>query len=235
MLSWVEAGLAAHRLVLGGRLPSERALASDLGVSRTAVREALKILEAMGVVRSGVGSGPTAGTIVIAEPGAALGSALRLHLATDHLTAADVVETRVLLETWAADRAGGDGPELRQAEDLLDQMDAQNVSIEHFLVLDAAFHLALTRAAGNPLISVMMAALREAIEGYTLSLTARLPNWPRTSHRLRAEHRAILAALRAGDSAEAGTLLRAHIQGYFHEAETGEPPPPAAPAPDPLA
>jgi GntR family transcriptional regulator, transcriptional repressor for pyruvate dehydrogenase complex len=225
VLGWVEAELAAHRLVLGDRLPPERTLAADLAVSRTAVREALKVLEAMGVVRSGVGSGPTAGTVVIAEPGAALGSALRLHLATDHLTAADVVETRVLLETWAAGHAQPHSPELDQAQGLIEKMEASG-DVDHFLVLDAAFHVALTRAAGNPLISAMMAALRESIEGYTRSLTTKLPNWDATSARLRREHRAILAAIRAGDRAGAATQLRRHIEGYFHEAETGIPPRP---------
>ena len=228
MLGWVEAELAAHRLVLGDRLPAERALATDLGVSRTAVREAMKVLEAMGVVRSGVGSGPTAGTIVVAEPGAALSSALRLHLATDHLTAADVVETRVLLETWAAGHAVPHAPELDQADGLIERMDAAGLTVEHFLVLDAAFHVALAHAAGNPLISAMMAALRDSIEGYTLSLTAKLPDWAATCARLRLEHRAILAAIRSADSATASALLRAHIEGYFQEAETGIPPRPAA-------
>lgn len=224
VLGWVEAELAAHRLVLGDRLPAERALATDLGVSRTAVREAVKVLEAMGVVRSGVGSGPTAGTVVIAEPGVALGAALRLHLATNHLTAADVVETRVLLETWAAGHAVLHAAELDRADALIERMGASGVSADHFLILDAGFHVALTRAAGNPLISAMMAALRESIEGYTLSLTAKLPDWAATSARLRLEHRAILTAIRAGDSARAATLLRDHIEGYFHEAETGLPP-----------
>jgi GntR family transcriptional repressor for pyruvate dehydrogenase complex len=214
VLGWVEAELAAHRLVLGDRLPPERALAADLAVSRTAVREALKVLEAMGVVRSGVGSGPAAGTVVIAEPGAALGAALRLHVATDHITASDVVETRVLLETWAAGHAMPDSPELDQAEGLIERMEASGEAVDHFLVLDAAFHVALTRAAGNPLINAMMAALRESIEGYTLSLTAKLPDWTATSTRLRREHRAILAAIRTGDATGAAALLRRHIEGY---------------------
>jgi GntR family transcriptional repressor for pyruvate dehydrogenase complex len=223
VLNWVETELAAHRLVLGDRLPAERALAADLGVSRTATREALKVLEAMGVVRSGVGSGPNAGTIVVAEPGAALGSTLRLHLATDHLSAADVVETRVLLETWAAGHARADAPELDQADRLIERMDAPGLSVERFLVLDAAFHVALTTAAGNPLIGAMMAALRDSIEGYTLSLTGKLPDWAATSARLRREHRSILAAIRAGEHASTDALLRAHIEGYFHEAEATRP------------
>ena len=105
VLQWIENQLSSRELTLGGRLPAERMLAEQLQVSRTSVREAIRILEAMGVVRAGVGSGPDAGTVVIADPTTALSSALRLHVATSHLPVADVVQTRVLLESWAAARA----------------------------------------------------------------------------------------------------------------------------------
>ena len=88
VLTWIENELSGGRLAVGGRLPAERALAEQLKVSRTSVREAIRILEAMGVVRAGVGSGPEAGTVVISDPTAALGSALRLHVATQHLPVA---------------------------------------------------------------------------------------------------------------------------------------------------
>jgi GntR family transcriptional repressor for pyruvate dehydrogenase complex len=68
VLSWIEAELSEGRLTVGGRLPAERTLAEQLKVSRTSVREAIRILEAMGVVRAGVGSGPEAGTVVISDP-----------------------------------------------------------------------------------------------------------------------------------------------------------------------
>src|SRR5881392_1270635 len=105
VLRWIENKLSDGELVIGARLPGERSMAEQLQVSRTSVREAVRILEAMGVVRAGVGSGKDAGTVVIAEPGSALGSTLRLHVATRHLPVADIVETRVLLESWAAERA----------------------------------------------------------------------------------------------------------------------------------
>src|SRR5919107_5766198 len=125
VLSWIENELSGGRLTVGGRLPAERTLAEQLGVSRTSVREAIRVLEAMGVVRAGVGSGPDAGTVVISDPTAALGSALRLHVATQHLPVADIVETRVLLESWAVSHAKPDSPELAGASRLLEKMDAE--------------------------------------------------------------------------------------------------------------
>lgn len=173
----------------------------------------------MGVVRAGVGSGPEAGTVVISDPTAALGSALRLHVATQHLPVADIVETRVLLETWAALRARPDAPELEEAGALLDAMDTpEGLPVGEFLALDVLFHLALANAAGNAVVSAMMGSLRESIQGYAAKLTSNLPDWEATACRLRTEHHAILAAVRNGDGGKAAELIAAHIEGFYKEA-----------------
>jgi GntR family transcriptional repressor for pyruvate dehydrogenase complex len=236
VLHWIEGQLSEGKLAVGGRLPAERTLAERLGVSRTSVREAIRILEAMGVVRAGVGSGPEAGTVVISDPTAALGSALRLHVATQHLPVSDIVETRVLLESWAAAHVRPDAPELAGAAALLDQMDAVGtgaagtessgadaagtggLTVDDFLALDVRFHLALADAAGNAVVSAMMGSLRESIQGYAAQLTANLPDWDATASRLRAEHRGILAAIRDDDGERAAKLVAAHIEGYYREA-----------------
>src|SRR5664279_6016877 len=101
VLARIERDLSAGRLAVGDRLPAERTLAAELGVSRASVREAIRVLEAMGIVRTAVGSGSEAGAVIVADPSAALTAALRLHLATSHFLIADVVATRVLLESWA--------------------------------------------------------------------------------------------------------------------------------------
>lgn len=223
VLAWIEKQLSDGHLVLGGRLPAERALAEKLEVSRTSVREAIRILEAMGVVRAGVGSGKDAGTVVIAEPATALGSALRLHVATQHLPVADIVQTRILLESWAVSRARADAPELLEAGRLLDRMDA-STAVDDFLALDVAFHLSLAEAAGNAVVSAIMGSLREAIEGYAAALTSNLPDWDTTADRLRREHRAILAAVNHHDGGRAAGLVAAHIEGYYREAGLGQNP-----------
>ena len=220
VLKWIEGQLSNGQLVLGGRLPAERSLAEQLQVSRTSVREAIRVLEAMGVLRAGVGSGPDAGTVVIAEPTAALGSALRLHVATSHLPVKDIVETRVLLESWAASRARPESPGLAEAARLLAAMDSCNATDE-FLALDVRFHLALADAAGNAVVSAMMGSLREAIQDYAGRLTGNLPDWNHTAARLRAEHRGILAAITNRDGARAAQLVAEHIEGYYAEAGLG--------------
>ncbi|WP_144721591.1 FadR/GntR family transcriptional regulator [Cellulosimicrobium sp. TH-20] len=227
VLARIEADLAAGRWALGERLPAERALAEELGVSRPSVREALRVLEAMGIVRTAVGSGPDAGATVVDRPAAGLGVAVRLHVASGTLAVRDVVETRVLLETWAVraagDRGAGNGEEvvatLAEAGALLDRMDDPALPAADFRELDATFHVLLVRLAGNALVEAVMTGLRGAIESYVAAGSAALPSWERTAARLRAEHRAVLSAVAEGDGERAAREARAHIEGFY--AETG--------------
>lgn len=218
VLAWAEREIAAGRLRIGQRLPAERSLAEQLQVSRTSVREAIRVLEVMGMVRSGVGSGPEAGTLIIADPSTPFTSAMRLHLASSHLPARDIVESRLLLESWAVEHADSASPFLDSASVLLDAMDDPGLEPERFLQLDAEFHVAVSQAAGNVLISTMMAAMRDAIGQYTRDMIVNLPDWGATAARLRSEHRQIHLEVRAGHAERASELVVAHIEGYYREA-----------------
>ncbi|MFC7614959.1 FadR/GntR family transcriptional regulator [Actinokineospora soli] len=177
------------------------------------------MLQALGVVRSGVGSGPEAGTTVIADPAGGIGAALRLHLATRRLPMADLVGTRAMIEGASARAAAlvPSSPDLDHAEDLLSRMDAPGIDADTYHQLDADFHVTITRAAGNAVNTAIMTALRDAIHHTVLHATAALPDWPRTAARLRREHRAILRAIRAGDGDRAAALVVRHVEGFHRE------------------
>ncbi|WP_036961008.1 FadR/GntR family transcriptional regulator [Pseudoclavibacter soli] len=213
-MSWVREQLADGSLSIGDRLPGERALAEQLGVSRGAVREGLRVLEALGTLTSATGSGPTAGTIVVAEPQEALALAFNLQLATHHVGFGEVVQTRLLLETWAARNADPSYNDWDDASRLLDRMDEPDLDKAQFLALDAAFHAQISKAAGNPLISTLMDGLRKAISDHTLERAEQLPDWPATSATLQQHHRAILEALSTHDNARAAALVEEHITWY---------------------
>jgi GntR family transcriptional regulator, transcriptional repressor for pyruvate dehydrogenase complex len=217
VLRHIEGELAAGRVRIGERLPAERALSGELGVSRPSVREAMRVLEAMGVVRRAVGSGPEAGAVVIAEPSAAVASMLRLHLATSHLPITDIVQTRVLLESWSVRTAAGraDDEDLGAAGRLLDAMDDADLAPDAFHRLDAEFHVTLSTMAGNVLVATVMSALRDAIHDYVMAAVPSLPDWPATARGLRAEHRGVLEAIRNGDGELAATRVVEHIEGFY--------------------
>ena len=221
VLEWVRSSLNDGSLKLGDRLPGERGLAQSLGVSRTAVREALRVLESLGIVRSAVGSGPAAGTTVIADPGAAFSLSLDMHLASKHISAHHVVEARLLLETWAAGSAAGTDRDWFEAEDLLVRMD-QHQDATMFLELDAQFHVLISGVTTNPLIGSLVSAIRGSIAVYTRTLAEQLPNWEEVRCGLQEEHRAILRAFRDGDGEQAGLLIHSHIEGYYLKARMHE-------------
>ncbi|MFT4214155.1 MAG: FCD domain-containing protein [Microbacterium sp.] len=221
VLEKIEADLLDGALGPGDRLPPERELAGTLGVGRSSVREALRVLEVMGLIRTATGSGPAAGAIVTATPHGGLAQLLRLQVAAQGFPVPDVYETRLLLEEWAvAHLADRDDADLSEARATLSAMDADGLEAEEFLALDAQFHLRLVEATGNTVVVATMAGLRTAIEGYIRRGLDRLPDWAATADRLRHEHAEVLCAIEIGDGARAQTLVRAHIAGYYTDATT---------------
>lgn len=223
VLDWLEEQLRRGKIRVGDKLPAERTLADNFTISRASVREAIRIIDAMGLVRSATGSGPQAGATVVSEPSAALGWALRMHLATKSLPVKDVVTTRLMLETQAALDAASDENEdhadrdgiLERAHALLDDMDDPEVSNDDFHALDAQFHLLLTSLAGNVVLETIMVSMREATIGYVQETVATLEDWPHIRARLQTQHRQILEAVCNRDGARAASLLREHITWFY--------------------
>jgi DNA-binding FadR family transcriptional regulator len=185
------------------------------------VREAIRILAAMGVVRTSTGSGPQSGAIVISDPAAGLSSALRLHVATSRLPVADIVQTRILLETWAAQAAAlrEEPPAaLERAEQLLQAMDDPSVDRATFHTLDAEFHVVLSSLAGNAVIETMMASLSGSIRGYVKDAMDAFQTWPEVLAVLRSQHHDIYDAVQTRDGELAARLLREHIEWFYNQA-----------------
>ncbi len=224
VLSRVESDLLEGRLRPGERLPPERELAAQLGVSRPSVREALRVLEVMGLVRTATGSGPAAGAIIVARPAGGMATLLRLQTAAQAFELPDVVSTRILLEgsvvrTLAERSEGGEEMStlLAAPREVLAAMGSVDLTSAEFLALDARFHLALAEASGNTVMVAIMAGLRGAIENYFQTGAAVIEDWPVTAARLHAEHDGILAAIAAGDAEAAQQRTQTHISGYFDQ------------------
>ncbi|GAA4768762.1 FadR/GntR family transcriptional regulator [Microbacterium gilvum] len=217
VLSHLERSLLDGSLAPGDRLPGERALAAELGVGRSSVREAIRVLEVLGLVRTSTGSGPTSGAIIIAVPGGGMSALMRLQLAATGFPVADVVETRLVLEAHVAAHLAASSPDLAGPVALLDAMDDPSLTQAEFLALDQEFHLALAEAAGNQVVTATMAGLRSAIESYITAGALAAADWASTCARLRAEHRGILAAVGAHDAEGARDAVVAHITRYYDQ------------------
>ena len=130
VLEKIERDLLEGRLGPGDRLPPERELSTSLGVGRSSVREALRVLEVMGLIRTGTGSGPTSGAIITATPRGGLAALLRLQVAAHGFPLEDVVATRLLFEEWIvrtlAATAGHDLSEARAAVEAMDDVSSHS-------------------------------------------------------------------------------------------------------------
>jgi DNA-binding GntR family transcriptional regulator len=161
------------------------------------VREAVRVLEAQGVLRSQPGAGATAGTFVAALPRDALTRFLRLHVALSNFTIQDVTDARVVLErasAASASRRHDDTARSRMVE-ALDRMDQPHSSRDSFNEADTQFHLAIAEASGSALSAALTAAIRSAMKVPILRAAERTEEWPDEAQRLRREHRAIYAAI----------------------------------------
>lgn len=219
VLARIEEQILAGNLRVGDRLPPERELVELLGVSRAAVREALRVLEAQGVLRSRVGTGPASGSVIAAMPSEGLTQLLRLHMALANFPHNDVAEARATLERssarLAAERATED--DLARMREHLLRMDQQGLALEEFNDSDTAFHVAIAEAGGNRLVADMTIAVRSAVRHTLLSAFHKLPDWEAVATRLRAEHHGVYDAIAAKDSERAGDLVEAHIRGFHQD------------------
>lgn len=220
VLEAIEEKLRSGELSIGDRLPSERAMSTEYQISRASVRDAIRILDVLGLVRSSTGSGPNSGTIIISEPVTGLAAALRLHVASRGLSVKEIVRTRIILETGAAREAViDDSPEtlnkLTQAHELLAKMDDPTLDRRVFHDIDARFHVLLTSLSRNTVVEAMMESVRLSVRDYVANSIKAEEAWEPIAVELRHQHHGILDAFESKKLDEAARLLRAHIEWFY--------------------
>jgi GntR family transcriptional regulator, transcriptional repressor for pyruvate dehydrogenase complex len=214
ILGELEASISAGVLEAGDRLAPERDLAARYGVSRASVREAIRVLEAMGIVS--VRRGADHGVVLLQEPGNAFQPVLRLLVALRHVSLDDAIEFRAMVEGGAARRLAGIGDPGAALAGLLDRMEAPGIRQSDFHALDATFHVTLVRTAGNALLNLVEDAVDGLLRKVITDLSLLAWDWDATRPRLIAEHRAIHDAIVAGDGERAAALLTKHIRYWGH-------------------
>jgi DNA-binding FadR family transcriptional regulator len=213
----IRAAILEGNLGPGDPLPTERELCEQLGVSRASVREALRSLQAQGLV-SGGGNSP-ARTVVTEGLAGPLKEALIHLVRLQRVPLADLVELRCVLEA-AAVRSAADRHQVEhfeEAHQALQQMLVPGTSVEDFDSADVRFHIALVRSSGNEAMHQVMMAVREVVARYLLEALTSSPNLPAVLSRLAAEHKAILGAIEAGEGARASELVQHHITGFYQQ------------------
>ena len=209
--------VSTQNLQPGDRLPAERALAVQLGVSRTALREAIAQLASQGLLTARVGGGT-----YVAEPAArarqAIDEPLMPYLPLfqdDPEYRFDVLEIRHALEgatAWhAALRAtDADRAKIRDAFDTM--MDAHGKDDPAGEArADAAFHLAIAEASHNLVLLQVMRGLFELLQTNISQSREKLYTSPRTFEPLSVQHREMMDGVLSGDPERARAAAHAHL------------------------
>jgi GntR family transcriptional repressor for pyruvate dehydrogenase complex len=202
----------------GDRLPSERDLSEQLGVSRGTVREAVQFLQALGLLEVRHGSG----TVVSRQSHdrQALQTLWRDWTAGNMGRIRELLEVRRGLDAFATELAARRQiPEaLQSMADAIEQMRAavRDEDVTTGVDADAAFHRAVGEATGN----VALVDLVESIGRQLVQERAALWSAASRPQRSLAEHTEIYDAIRAGDPARARAAALAHLQSI--EQEIGE-------------
>ena len=219
----IEEAIAKGELRPGSRLPSERELVVQFGTSRPTVREALRVLESNGLVRSRPGdpNGPE----ILPYSSDGLQKQLARLMRAEGMTMAELISFRMILDGSGAHMAAllHTPDQLAELESTIVAMqDAIELGNTEFSMADVAFHDAVARASRNAIIGICNQVVRSIV----LSLiTSKVVNAQDATELMRESldhHREVLDAIRAGDSEGASRISRRNLFDYYNGYVTAE-------------
>ena len=193
LLSEIKGG----RLGRGEKLPPERELAIQLGVSRVSVREGLRMLELLEVIEVRQGRG----AVVVSSDVRPSGRLLRHWLRAHRDEVLDLLEVRESLESTAAALAAEHGARIHPPEEVPAE------DIERLVLNDLNFHTAIASASENPVLASLITELNGILEESRFAMFA-IPGRSTRSH---SDHLSILAAIEDRDPGRARRAMQMHI------------------------
>lgn len=198
--------IVSGELKVGDRLPPQHTLAAELGVSRTALREAVRSLSLMGLLNVVQGEG----TFVIQSVPGLFAQPLSFAFSASRTKILEVIEARLVIEAktseFCALRATEE--ELQCLRDIADDMISNMDSLKVFNKLDLEFHLQVARGCHN----AVLVAVVESIQAPLLVQLARVQELPGAAQRAVDYHKRILEAIANCDSESASTTMIEHLE-----------------------
>ncbi|MFO1174514.1 MAG: FadR/GntR family transcriptional regulator [Paracoccaceae bacterium] len=195
-------------LMPGDRLPSEAALAKELQVSRTVVREAFRSLAAMRIIELATGKRATVSQI---DHGA-MSLVIEHGVHTDQISIQQIYDVRRTMETRIVTLATLRRSD-QEAKEILAEARAMRASIndpESLMRHDLAFHMALARASRNPVFGLIVGAF-QGITSQTWPIGWKSRTTPEAREAMIANHEKIAEAVVAGDPEQAVAAMALHF------------------------
>jgi DNA-binding FadR family transcriptional regulator len=204
----IRALIRSDRLRPGDRLPSERELCEQMGVSRVTVREALRVLEAGGLVEIRVGA--RGGAFVTRPSSDRLGAGLADLLNLAPITAEQVTEARLVFEIgiipMVVERATDE--DIEALREMVRQHSALLKRGEYTMAMSAAFHNRVSACTHNAAVEMLVSSFHGPL---LMSLREAKTAAPLMGRRGTQEHREFVEAIAARDTAKATVIMRRHI------------------------
>jgi GntR family transcriptional repressor for pyruvate dehydrogenase complex len=192
----------------GYRLPPERELAEAFGVSRTVVREAVKALEARGVLESATGSRISVRQVDFNMVSQSLQTYMQLANRDDFEIRLNEIRRVLEVEMVALAAARRTPEQLAQLNQICQQMRASGNTAKQMAELDFRLHITLAEATQNDLFKVLLAPLIDQLRDH---ITLTWEGFPRPVGLVFDQHEAIVAAVEAGDAEAARQAMIKHL------------------------
>lgn len=201
--------VVARQLRPGDQLPPERDLAEALGVSRPSVREAIRGLQTMGVVKSRQGGGH----LVTALDADAILGPIRFFLSLEPANIRALYDVRALIEAEVARLAAGSLSErdLWVMGEILRRQEARLDDPAYFRKSDFAFHQVVWESCGNPFLK----RIGESLHALGLEVRTRASETPGVLQRSFRDHERLLDALRERDGGAAAVAAADHMRNVL--------------------
>lgn len=212
----IEEAIARGELRPGQRLPGERELMAQFSVGRSTVREALRVLQANGLVRSRPGD-PRGAEVLSFSP-ATLHKSLTTLARVEELSLGELVQFRMVLDGAASLLAARlhTPAELAEMDAAIAEMHAAvEEGYDTFSAADLAFHDAVARASRNTLLQVCNDVVRSVVLHLISDKIAQSPDRRALMLQSIGHHTEVIEAVRARDGARAARLARAKLYDYY--------------------
>lgn len=196
----------SREILPGYEFPNEGVFCKQLGISRSTLREAFKVLESTGFIKRVKGHGTVVQDVAGIMAAAPLKETMRLAEMDDLLEFREMIETELV--RYAAIRATD--KEIAVLENLLKGMKENINDIARFSINDANFHIELAKASKNPLMIAVMRNMQNLITKAVFS-AFQIETEDNTKEAL-AIHARILDAIKARNPEVASALMRQHIK-----------------------
>ncbi len=200
--------ITEEKLQPGDLLPSVASLASEFGVSRPVIREALKSIAALGVIEIVKGKGALGKKL----DGDLLQIFFQRTMQTDPGSLVALMQVRMPLEMQGAALASLHRTEedVRQMEELVCELRENIHRPDRYITLDTAFHESISRASQNPILYALISAIRNAVKESMAALRAKREAYGRLGEEQKS-HEAILEAIKSGNPDTARRAMDAHL------------------------